>query len=146
MTQISRDIRRLVGVLVDRNGTVTQVIVGDHHRIYLPDIGRQRSGACRFRGIRYLRSSLNGNLLTQEDLTDLCRLRLDLVAGFEVRSDGYPGQISWAHMLPKNPEGKTSETQQIRAGGWFDLNQDGWLDLSVSGLGVHEFFVLDSSG
>jgi len=127
MTQISRQIRRLVGVLVDRKGIVTHVIVGDHQRIYLPDIGRARAGSGRFRGIRYLRSNLGGALLTQEDLTDLSRLRLDLVASFEVDAEGYPARISWAHLLPKNQDGKLWETHQLSADRWFDMAFDAFI-------------------
>ena len=37
LSEVSREIRRQVGVLVDRRGDVSHVMVGDAHSIELPD-------------------------------------------------------------------------------------------------------------
>src|SRR4051812_2659065 len=71
---------RQVGVLVHRSGQVESVIVGDASRITLPDIGRLRAAAGRFRGLRLIHTHLRSEPLTRDDLVDLSRLRLDLVA------------------------------------------------------------------
>lgn len=115
LTFISNDINRLVGVLVDRRGKVHSVTVGDAHRIYLPDIGRQRAGSGRFRGLRLIRSHLNGEALGREDLADLSKLRLDAIVSVEVGGAGYPGMFHWAHLIPENPDKKLWETHQSDA-------------------------------
>jgi GTPase len=43
--------------------------------------------------------------LTDEDLTDLSHLRLDLIGAQEVKEDGTPGLLRLAHLLPENPDG-----------------------------------------
>jgi GTP-binding protein HflX len=49
-----------------------------------------------------LHTHLAGEKLTQDDLTDLALLRLDLMAAVDVRSDGLPGLVHAAHLLPAN--------------------------------------------
>lgn len=91
-------------MLVNRNGVVEHVIVGDAHKLMLPDVGRLRAAAGRFRGIRLIHTHLRGEPLTHDDLVDLSRLRLDLVAAVHARPDGSPGDVYWAHLLPENAE------------------------------------------
>ena len=96
---------RQVGVLVHRSGQVESVIVGDASKITLPDIGRLRAAAGRFRGIRLIHTHLRAEPLTRDDLVDLSRLRLDLVAAVLVTPDGAPGNVHWAHLVPENAKG-----------------------------------------
>jgi GTP-binding protein HflX len=98
-------------------------MVGDADRVYLPDIGRQRAGAGRFRGLRLIRTVLDRDgELDRDDLTDLSRLQLDLVAAVGVAPGGYPGSVEWAHLLPDNPEGKTWEVQKAPNPAELDFN------------------------
>ena len=69
MAEIARELNRQIGILVDRRGHVTHVIVGDAHRIFIPDLTRHRAGSGRFRGLRLLHTHLRGEGLTQDDLT-----------------------------------------------------------------------------
>jgi len=105
LTEISRDTNRQVGVLLDRKGDVQWVIVGDAHKLELPDVGRARAGSHRLRGLRLVHTHLRGEPLTRDDHTDLALLRLDLVAAVEVLPDGLPGRVHLAHLLPENPQG-----------------------------------------
>lgn len=117
LTFISQEINRVVAVLIDRKGRVTEVMVGDTDRVYLPDIGRQRAGS-RFRGIRLVRTYLRDPRhieLTQDDFTDLSQLRLDMVLAVGVGAAGYPGAVSYAYLVPENPEGKLHETVSMDA-------------------------------
>src|SRR5215831_18695536 len=107
LTEVSREISRQVGVLVNRNGYVEHVVVGNARAIMLPDLKRTRVGADRFRGLRCLHTHLAGEELTQDDLTDLALLRLDLMAAIEVRQDGLPGLVRAAYMLPANSRNRT---------------------------------------
>jgi GTP-binding protein HflX len=79
LVALSRRIERQVGVLIDRSGRVTHVIVGDAHRIWIPDLGRERAGRRRLRGLRLVHVHPGGSLLDLDDILDLTRLRLDLV-------------------------------------------------------------------
>lgn len=87
-------------MLLSRDGAVRSVILGDAQRLELPDIGRLRGGTGRFRGLRLVHTHLRGERLTQDDLTDLALLRLDLVAAIQVEEDGNAGGIEIAHILP----------------------------------------------
>ncbi|HET9533167.1 MAG TPA: GTPase HflX, partial [Blastocatellia bacterium] len=105
------EINRQVGVLVNRNGYVEYVVVGNARSIVWPDLKRVRMGAERFRGLRSLHTHLAGESLTQDDLTDLALLRLDLMAAIDVRSDGLPGVMHAAHLLPAgNTDGKADSS------------------------------------
>ncbi len=103
MSEASHEINRQIGVLVNRSGYVEYVVVGNARSIVLPDLKRVRVGETRFRGLRCLHTHLAGEGLTQDDLTDLALLRLDLMAAIDVRSDGLPGLVRAAHLLPAHP-------------------------------------------
>jgi len=105
LAEISRETNRQIGVLLDRKGDVQVVLVGDARRLELPDVGRARAGESRLRGLRLVHTHLSGEPLTRDDHTDLALLRLDLVAAVEVRGDGLPGKVHYAHLLPENPQG-----------------------------------------
>src|SRR5688500_19514078 len=80
MAELSAELQRQIGVLIDRRGTITDVVVGDASKIVLPDVGRLRGAAGRLRGIRLVHTHLRNEPLTRADLTDLALLRLDVVA------------------------------------------------------------------
>ena len=105
LCECSHEIERQVGVLIDRRGNPEHVIVGDAHQIEIPDLGRVRAGMGRFRGLRLVHTHLRGEPLTRDDLVDLAKLRFDLVAALGMRSDGSPGQLLCAHLLPANEKG-----------------------------------------
>lgn len=111
LSEASHEIHRQVGVLVNRNGYVEHVVVGNARSIVLPDLKRVRMGAERFRGLRCLHTHLAGEGLTQDDLTDLALLRLDLMAAIDVRSDGMPGVVRAAHLSPASSQA----SRQIRS-------------------------------
>ena len=76
-------------------------MVGDNRGIELPDFKRVRVATGRFRGLRCVHTHLRGEPLTQDDLTDLALLRLDLMAAIDVDSQtGLPGLVRAAHLLP----------------------------------------------
>ena len=84
---MSLETGRQVGVLVHRSGQVDSVVVGDATKLMLPDIGRLRAAEGRFRGLRLIHTHLHGEPLTRDDLVDLVRLRLDLVAAIQLALD-----------------------------------------------------------
>ncbi|MBI3582589.1 MAG: GTPase HflX [Nitrospinae bacterium] len=109
LTELSSEINRQIGILVDRKGKIDFVIVGSHSEIVIPDLSDYRIGIGRLRGLRCLHTHLDNEPLTKDDLTDLAMLRLDLMSAIEVKEDGLPGRIYTAHLLSENPEGKMWE-------------------------------------
>ena len=91
LTELSRELGRQLGVLINRRGEIEHVIVGDARQIFLPDIGRARAGQLRLRGLRLVHTHLKDEPLDRDDLTDLVLLRLDGVAAISARPDGLPG-------------------------------------------------------
>jgi GTP-binding protein HflX len=91
------------------------VIVGNHHQIIIPDLNRWRTGRGRLRGLRCIHTHLKGEPLSQEDLTDLALLRLDLMAAIGVDEKGLPSNFSMAYLLPKNPEGQLWKVENYRS-------------------------------
>jgi GTP-binding protein HflX len=101
LSELSHETRRQIGVLIDRKGHVEYVMVGDNRGIELPDFKRIRVASGRFRGLRCVHTHLRGEQLTQDDLTDLALLRLDLMAAINVdATTGLPGLVHAAHLLP----------------------------------------------
>jgi GTP-binding protein HflX len=96
----SRQTGRQVGALVHRSGKVDYVVVGDAGRLLLPDIGRLRAAEGRFRALRLIHTHLHGEALTRDDLVDLVRLRLDLVAAIQLAPDGNPRGLVYAYNTP----------------------------------------------
>jgi GTP-binding protein HflX len=105
LADASRALNRQVGVLLQRSGVVDFVVVGDAAHLELPDIGRLRAGSGRFRGLRLVHTHLRGEPLTRDDLVDVTRLRLDLVAALGVSMDGRALSVEVAHSLPENDAG-----------------------------------------
>ena len=97
---------RQIGVLISRRGDVEFVIVGTHQQIFIPDLAEFRSSSTRFKGLRLIHTHLNREKLTDDDLTDLALLRLDLVCAIEAEENGIPGPAHAAHLVPENPDGK----------------------------------------
>ena len=115
LTELSREIGRQIGALVDRRGAVVMVLVGDDHKVEIPPLTGFREGQSRLIGLRLLHTHLRGEPLTKDDFTDLAHLRLDLVCQIQVRDDGLPGKVQYAHLLPENPEGKQWEIVEAGA-------------------------------
>ena len=100
LTEASHEIRRQVGVLLDRRGLVQHVMVGDAHSIALPDWGRLRAGRVRLRGLRCVHTHLGNEGLTRDDRTDLLLLRLDAMVTVGMDGDGLPALAYAAALAP----------------------------------------------
>jgi GTPase len=100
----SSEASRQVGALIHRSGQVDYVIVGDSNRLMLPDFGRLRAASGRFRGLRLVHTHLHGEPLSHDDLVDLVRLRLDMVAAIQLKPGGDPRAVTYAYSVPKQPD------------------------------------------
>jgi len=107
--ELSHEIRRQIGLLINRRGNIEAVVVGTDRQVVIPQLARSRSGPRLLRGIRFVHTHLKNQPLTKDDLTDLALLRLDLMVVLGVGMQGEPVSLSLAHLLPPNPQGKTYE-------------------------------------
>ncbi|MDD9304273.1 MAG: GTPase HflX [Desulfobacter sp.] len=100
LAAISHEIRRQIGILLDRNGKTVCVIAGDPHRIVIPVTSDYMAGPGRLKGVRCVHTHLTEETLTRDDLTDLALLRLDYITAICITSQGSVGSIYSAHILP----------------------------------------------
>ncbi|MCA1785145.1 MAG: GTPase HflX, partial [Desulfobacteraceae bacterium] len=121
LVQISHDIRRQVGLLVDRNGKIVYVIAGDPHGIMIPVTPDHMAIPGRLKGLRCVHTHLKDEPLTKDDVTDLALLRLDYITAICLTPDGRPGPVYSGHILPD----ETKEPYQVMPGATIsDLNID----------------------
>jgi len=114
-------------VLLDRQGDVTHVMVGDARSIELPDWGRMRAGQGRLRGLRCVHTHLGQEPLTRDDVTDLALLRLDAMAAITTRDDGLPGDVHVAALMPANEDGATVQFLEPVPPSRLDLDFRAWI-------------------
>ena len=108
-------------MLIDRQGLIVQVMVGDYKGLVIPPLKRERGASGRLKGLRLIHTHLDRSPLTQDDLMDLALLRLDLVAALQVAPGGLPGAIQAAHLLPQKLDGRN----------WAQLEADQAANLKV---------------
>lgn len=97
---ISFEIRRQLGVLINRSGKIDSVVIGDHQSIMLPDTSHYKAPPGRLKGLRCVHTHIKQEPLTPDDLTDLALLRLDLMGAITITDHGTPGQLHLAHIFP----------------------------------------------
>ncbi|MCK6381507.1 MAG: GTPase HflX [Leptospiraceae bacterium] len=96
--EISFEIRRQVGLLIDRKGYVTHVIIGNDNSIEIPYLDRIRTSETRLRGIRLVHTHLKKEPLSMDDLTDLVLLRLDYITAITMDLNGFPENFYSSHI------------------------------------------------
>jgi GTP-binding protein HflX len=106
MAQLTLEIRRPLGVLLTRRGQVQEVIVGTELTLSSTTITLFRTGARSLRRLRFVRTQLHDQPLSQEALTDLAFLRLDLIGVLSIEEDGRLGNLYLAHLLPPGSTGQ----------------------------------------
>ncbi len=128
LTELSREIRRQTGVLIDRRGDVTHVMVGTPTSIEMPDWGRMRAGTGRLRGLRCIHTHLGAEGLTRDDLTDLAKLRFDAMVTIHADEEGLPGLAHTAALMPQSDE-NGSGIQELDAAtpAQLDLDFQDWI-------------------
>ena len=105
LSLLSRDINRQLGLLISRRGEINTIIIGDSKSVLIPSLDGFRSSSQRFKGLRLIHTHLESGELSDEDLTDLSHLRLDLIGALEIGQDGSPGKLHSAYLVPENPAG-----------------------------------------
>jgi GTP-binding protein HflX len=99
MTECSGSIGRQIGVLADRDGNISFVIVGDAKGIFIPDLINHPLGRRILRGLRLIHTHLKNEKINQDDITDLSLLRLDVLISIGMM-EGQPESIYLAHLSP----------------------------------------------
>jgi len=122
ISYISSDIKRQAGMLITRGGEVASVFIGDDKGISIPDFEKARTGSSRLSGLRCIHTHLHNEPISQEDLSDLVLMGLDMMVAIQVDADGMPGPIDYAHILPSNIRERGWEITSIKDSG--QLNAD----------------------
>jgi len=117
MLDIATSLRRMVGIIVSREGKVVEVVLGTKTIIYLPDLGRYRITDSRLRRLRLIVTIFpkeeTGSLLTQDLITDLEKLRLDAVVGIGWQKGKIAAEIAMLSTAV-NPVGSVTSTEAQR--------------------------------
>jgi GTPase len=109
LSQLSAEFRRPIALLLTRRGVVQEIIVGTDMVLSPTTLSKFRAGPRSLRGLRLIRTQLQDRPLSQEDLTDLGYLRLDMIGTLTVSPNGSPGNVYLAHLLPSNESGTIFE-------------------------------------
>lgn len=106
LAELSFEISRQLGVLIDRSGRVQYVMVGDSKEIVIPVLPTARSVGSRLKGLRCIHTHLAGEGISEDDLMDLLFLRLDMMVVMKLGADGFPEKLYPVHLIPEAREGK----------------------------------------
>ncbi|TGL56197.1 GTPase HflX [Leptospira ognonensis] len=98
--ELSVEIKRQIGVLIDRSGYVTHLIVGNDQSIDIPHLDRIRVAQSRLRGLRLFHTHLKEEALNQEDLMDLVLNRFDSITAAILDKEGIPKYFFSAYINP----------------------------------------------
>jgi GTP-binding protein HflX len=102
ISRISHSTGIQIGLLISRLGTIEYVIAGTSTGISIPKLSRRRIHPGRLQGLRLVHTHLSEEGLSFEDLTDLAKLRLDMIYAITVSDDGDPCLAYGAHLVPAN--------------------------------------------
>lgn len=122
---LAAKLRRRIGVLIDRQGKIVEVVVGTKKIIYLPDLGRYRFSSARLRRLRLVFSDLDDEnreaKIPTDIYTDLEKLRLDMVAAIKERKNSIT--LTYAHLaVEPDQKGHYTQTEKIVDLGAADFN------------------------
>ncbi len=96
LAEFTHAIRRPIGLVITRRGAVQDVLVGAGTEPSPTTLTTFRASPRSLRGLRLIRSTLKDEPITQEDLTMLGLLRLDMIGTLAVTPKGEPGLLSLA--------------------------------------------------
>jgi GTP-binding protein HflX len=132
MVSLAESLRRRVGVLINRQGRIEEVMLGTKEILYIPDLGRYRLGRARLRNLRLVFTDLSKDkeqaTIPFDVYADLERLRLDMVVSLRGATNRV--SMTYAYLVPaRGTDTAASATEQIKDVGSLDLN---FLDLIES--------------
>jgi GTP-binding protein HflX len=108
LVELSADLRRQIGILVNRHGVVEYVIVGDEKGLVIPELQDYPLGKRTLRGLRLIHTHLKNEPVNEDDITDLSLLRLDLLAALSLSlGKQISAQIAWISPAISGPSAVT---------------------------------------
>lgn len=97
--------RRRIGVLIDRQGRLEAVLIGEAETLELPeDLLSKAPAGGRLRGLRWIATGPFQDEPRRRDLTNLARARLDLYIQLAATEDGRFWSFREAALRPADPE------------------------------------------
>lgn len=130
LLDLSHEIHRRIGLFINRRGMIDRVILGDAHRLHLPEFSRVRGADGRLRGVRLVATHLTAEPLDREELADLSKLKLDLSAAVHRGAAGVG--IDMACLVPNDE----ADGYQVRSFPRFGLSELLRADDGSSGLAM----------
>lgn len=94
LVELAVELNRRIGLFIDRRGRVSRVILGDAHSVQVPEFARVRGVDGRLRGVRLVVAHLVPESLDREELADLTKLRLDLLAAVHRGPSGLQADLA----------------------------------------------------
>jgi GTP-binding protein HflX len=91
---LALELNRRVGLFIDRRGRIERVILGNTHSMQLPELRRVRGVDGRLRGVRLVVAHLVPEPLDREELADLTKLRLDMIAAIHHGPSGIAADLA----------------------------------------------------
>ncbi|MFH1139814.1 MAG: GTPase HflX [Pseudomonadota bacterium] len=125
LSELSVELGRQIGIMVDRAGLVDLVVVGGGKGLELPGLSRLRGSLTRLKGLRLIHTHLGGEEIDQDDLNDLALLRLDMVVALSASDDEHPPAVEVAYLSPSSREGESvTRIKAVHAGALdFDFSE-----------------------
>jgi GTP-binding protein HflX len=106
LADLSLEMGRQIGLLIDRRGQVAQVILGEARRLGPLEQDWRTGGLTRLSGLRLVHTHLHDDGLDPDDLGELAQKRLDLVAALLIPPGGGPPSIDGAYLMPSAESGE----------------------------------------
>ncbi len=121
LVELSNDLRRQIAILVNRSGIVEYVIVGDEKGLVIPELLDYPLGRRVMRGLRLIHTHLKNEPVSEDDLTDLSLLRLDLLATlmFTPGRSQISAQLAW---LSPDQRGASTIVEPVKLFDRIDLD------------------------
>jgi len=121
LVELSNDLRRQIAILVNRSGIVEYVIVGDEKGLVIPELRDYPLGRRVMRGLRLIHTHLKNEPVSEDDLTDLSLLRLDLLATlmFTPGRSQVSAQLAW---LSPDQRGASTIVEPVKLFDRIDLD------------------------
>jgi GTP-binding protein HflX len=122
LAEISLEIRRQLGILISRIGEIAYVVVGDERALLIPSLDDYPLGRRLVRGVRLVHTHLKGETLSDDDLTDLSLLRLDMIAALQLTQNPDRFSIQTAALVPHRENGPPYQVEPSLPFNRYDLD------------------------
>lgn len=102
---LSSQLSAQIAILIGRDGKPEYVVLGSRNRVYLPDLGRFRLDQARLRRLRlvvFIPSESKEEEIPADLITDLEKLRFDLLSCFFVNSSSQVQKSALAYLRAKD--------------------------------------------